>query len=147
VSTVSLRAVTEDNLNDVIALKVAPHQENSVAPNVKSLAEAAVADEVMFRAIYADEEPVGFLMLSERRSVPRYYLWRFMIDADHQGKGYGAAAMRLLIEYVRELPNATELFLSYVPGDATPGPFYAKLGFVDTGRVQGGENEAVLALN
>ncbi len=100
-----------------------------VAPNVKSLAQAAVADEVMFRAVYAGEEPVGFLMLSERRSVPRYYLWRFMIDATHQDKGYGGEAMKLLIGYVGQLPNATELYVSYVPGEGSPGPFYAKLGF------------------
>lgn len=145
-SVVTLREVTDDNLEAVIALNVAPHQEEMVAPNLKSLAEAAVAEEVMFRAVYADEEPVGFLMLSERRSVPRYYLWRFMIDAAHQGKGYGREAMNLLLEYVRQLPDATELYLSYVPGEGSPGPFYAKLGFVDTGRVQDGEVEAVLAL-
>jgi diamine N-acetyltransferase len=146
-SVVTLRPVTEDNLAQVVALKVAPEQERSVAPNVYSLAEAAVTDDVMFRATYAGEEPVGFLMLSERRSVARYYLWRFMIDESHQGKGYGSEAMELLIDYVRNLGDATQLYLSYVPGEASPGPFYARLGFVDTGLVSDGENEAVLSLS
>lgn len=145
-SVVTLREVTDDNLEAVISLNVGPHQEEMVASNIKSLAQAAVADEVMFRAVYAGEDPVGFLMLSERRSVARYYLWRFMIDAAHQGKGYGREAVALLLEYVRQLPDATELFVSYVPGEGSPGPFYAKLGFVDTGRVHDGEVEAVLAL-
>lgn len=144
---VTLREVTEDNLRDVIALDVAPDQRHLVASNERSLAEAAVADEVMFRAVYADDDPVGFLMLSERRSVPRYYLWRFMIDAHHQGKGYGTDAMALLIEYVRGLPGATKLYLSYVPGDGSPQSFYEALGFADTGRVHEGEREAVLNLS
>lgn len=143
---VSLRVVTNENLEDVIALSVSPAQEAFVAPNIKSLAQAAVTDEAMFRAIYADDEPVGFLMLSERRAASRYYLWRFMIDARHQGNGYGKAATELLVDYVRQLPGATELFVSYVPGEGSPGAFYAKLGFVDTGRVHGDEVEAVLSL-
>jgi diamine N-acetyltransferase len=144
---VALRHVNKDNLRRVIALEVAPDQAHLVAPNVKSLAEAAVSEDAMFRAIYAGEEPVGFLMLSERRAEPRYYLWRFMIDAAHQGKGYGTAAMALLIDYVRDLPGADELFVSWVPGDGSPAPFYRALGFVETGRVHDGEHEAVLTLS
>lgn len=144
---VTLRPVTQDNLHRVIALEVAPDQVHLVAPNVKSLAEAAVADDAMFRAIYAGDEPVGFLMLSEQRSVPRYYLWRFMIDATHQGKGFGTAAMALLVDYVRELPGAKELFVSWVPGDGSPAPFYRALGFTETGRVHDGEHEAVLTFS
>jgi diamine N-acetyltransferase len=144
---VTLRPVNPDNLRRVLALEVAPDQQHLVAPNMRSLAEAAVSDDAMFRAIYAGEEPVGFLMVLEQRSVPRYYLWRFMIDKAHQGNGYGTAAVALLIEYVRGLPGATELYVSWVPGEGSPAPFYRRLGFVETGRVEHGEHEAVLALS
>ena len=83
---------------------------------------------------------------NDQPEKPRYYLWRFMIDTEHQGRGYGKAAMKLLIEHVRTRPKATELFLSYVPHPQGPEHFYAKLGFADTGRVHDGEREMRLDL-
>ena len=141
---VTLRAVTDDNFDQVVELQVADAQEQFVAPNERSLAQAAVTTEVMFRAIYAGDDPVGFLMLSTKPD--RFYLWRYMIDERHQVKGYGKAAMELVIEHTRQQPNVTELYLSYVPGQGSPEGFYKSLGFVDTGVVQDGETEAVLQL-
>ena len=54
--------------------------------------------------------------------------------------------MELLIEHVRTLPDATELFLSFVPGPDGPESFYRSLGFEPTGRIEGTEHEMVLAL-
>ena len=108
---VSLREVVESNVRPVMDLAVRADQRRYVADNARTIAEHAYADEAWLRSIYADEVPVGLLLLSERRSLPRYYLWRFMIDARHQGCGYGRAAMGLLVEYVRTLPNAFELFV------------------------------------
>ena len=136
---VTLEEITAENLRAVMALKVKPEQEGYVAPNSVSIAQKCFDDESWMRAIYAGEEPVGFVLLSERRSVPRYYLWRYMIDAAHQGRGYGSRALDLLVEYVRTLPGAPELFLSYQPGPAGPRDFYAKYGFEDTGVEHDGE--------
>lgn len=143
---VELREVTNDNLRAVLEMSVTDDQQNYVAPNAWTVAEHAYATEAWLRAIYADEEPVGLLLLSERRKVPRYYVWRFMIDRHHQRQGYGRAAMELLIDHVRMLPDATELFLSHVPGPHGPYEFYRRLGFEETGREEGGEREMVLAL-
>lgn len=145
-AAVTLREIDADNLRDVMALRVAPSQEGFVAPNSVSIAQYWYTDEAWMRAIYAGEEPVGFVMLSERRNVPRYYLWRFMVDVRFQGNGYGRSAMEQVIAYVRTLPSATELFLSYVPDPAGPRGFYAGLGFEDTGVEHGGELEMVLQL-
>ncbi|NND01837.1 MAG: GNAT family N-acetyltransferase [Acidimicrobiia bacterium] len=143
---IALVEITADNLRAVMDLKVKPSQDDFVAPNSVSIAQKCFDDESWMRAIYAGDDPVGFVLLSERRNIPRYYLWRYMIDADHQGKGYGAAGMDLLVEYVRTLPNATELFLSYVPAPDGPRDFYARVGFADTGREEGGEREMRLEL-
>lgn len=142
-STVSLRPVTKDNLDAVLNLEVAEAQKGFVAPNAISMAEAALEPKAWPRAIYADETPVGFLMMH----LPTCYLWRFMIGAEHQGKGYGYQALNRLIEYVRLRPQAKELTLSYVPGEGSPLPFYQKLGFVDTGEVHDGENIMKLTLD
>lgn len=138
--TIHLREVTLDNLSQVCDLQVAPQQEEFVAPNVYSIAEAYFAREVAwFRAIYDGEQPVGFLMLNDDTHAQRYMLWRLMVAAEQQGKGYGRRAIELLLDYVRTRPGARELLTSYVPGEKDAGGFYRKLGFQDTGEQEAGE--------
>jgi len=145
-SVVSLREVTADTVHAIIRLKVKPEQTSFVAENATSIAQAYFEPKAWFRAIYADETPVGFVMLFDDPEKPEYYLWRYMIDARYQRMGFGRRAMGLFIDYVRSRPNATELFTSYVPGEGTPGPFYAGLGFVETGEVDDDENVMKLVL-
>ena len=139
-SVVSLREVTKESLGRVLRLKVSPEQDRFVASNAISIAQAYFDREIAwFRAIYADETPVGFLMLEDRPELPKYFLWRFMIDARFQGLGFGARAIALLLDHVRTRPGATELGVSVVPGDGGPGRFYEKQGFRYTGEVDEGE--------
>jgi diamine N-acetyltransferase len=144
---VSLREVTAQTVGAICDLSVAPGQESFVAPNSVSIAEAYFCEKAWFRAIYADETPVGFLMLYDDPQKPEYFLWRFMIANSHQGKGYGRRAMELLIEHVRGRPMAEELALSYVPGKGSPEGFYRGLGFEPTGKVNEGEIVMTLRLN
>ena len=74
-----------------------------------SIAEAHFEPKAWFRAIYAGEDPVGFVMLYDDPEKPEYYLWRLMIAGEHQRKGYGREALRLLVEHVRARPGAREL--------------------------------------
>ena len=138
-SQVSLSEVTKDTLQSVLDLKVSPDQEKFVATNAKSIAQAHFYENAWFRAIYADDFPVGFVMLSDVPEKGEYFLWRFMIAAEYQGKGYGREALRLLIEHVKTRPNAKELFTSHVPGEGSPGGFYEKMGFEYTGEEHDGE--------
>jgi diamine N-acetyltransferase len=139
-SAVSLREVTKANLRDVLRLAVAPEQEKFVASNAVSIAQAYFQrDNAWFRAVYADETPVGFVMLDDQPEQAEYSVWRFMIDHAVQGLGFGARAMDLLMDHVRTRPGATELLLSCVPGDGSPGPFYERLGFSYTGAVEDDE--------
>ena len=138
-ATVSLREITQATLGPILELKVAPEQEQFVAPNAVSIAQAHFSDKAWFRAIYADDTPVGFVMLHDDPEQPEYFLWRLMVAAEHQGKGFGRRAVERLLDYVRTRPGAKELLVSYVPGDGCPEPFYRKLGFEPTGRVEGGE--------
>ena len=136
-ATVELREVTKDDVRAICRLAVAPGQMSFVAPNAVSFAEALFEPIAWFRGVYADGIPVGFAMLSIDRAAPEYYLWRLMIDARYQGRGYGRSAMALIIDFVRTLPRATELVVSWVPADGGPEPFYRGLGFVPTGEMDG----------
>ena len=139
VPEVSLREITRENLRPILDLSVTEAQDAFVAPNSVSIAEAHFAEDAWFRGIYADEEPVGFAMLSLRPDKPQYYLWRFMIDHRYQGMGFGFRAMELIVDFVRRQPNADSMILSYVKEEGGPRDFYAKLGFTDTGEEHNGE--------
>jgi len=144
---VTLREVTKDTARSIMRLKVADNQAHFVADNAVSIAQAYFQREnAWFRAVYANETPVGFLMLyddpNDTPDKPEYFLWRFMIDARYQGHGFGKRAIELLIEHVKTRPGATELGVSCVPGEGSPCPFYEKLGFVYTGEKD--EDELIL---
>lgn len=149
---VSLRPITRETVWSIVDMKVAPEQERFVGPNSDSLHEALFAPEAWFRAIYADDTPVGFVMLGENcnahgpLSTPtgEYYLWRFMIAAEHQGRGYGRRALELLIASLEVRPEVTMLVTSCGTGEGSPRDFYRKLGFEETGEIV--DDEVVLQL-
>ncbi len=149
---VSLREITSRTVRAVVGLSVSEAQKRFVAPNAVSLSEALFARTAWYRAIYRDEEPVGFVMLSDDSLIeplpdpPEIVVWRFMVDARHQRQGIGRAAMRLVIEHARQRRIFTTLTLSHVPGDGGPEPLYRSLGFRPTGRVVDGEVEMALPL-
>jgi diamine N-acetyltransferase len=104
-----------------------------VAPNAVSLAQALFEPTAWYRAIYADETLVGFVMVEDDPTAQEYSLWRLMVAGPYQGRGFGRQALDLVVEYVRARPGATELRTSYVPGVGSPGDFYVKCGFRETG--------------
>jgi diamine N-acetyltransferase len=136
---ISLREVTAETVRAVCKLDVRPAQRGFVAPNSFSIAQAHFEPRAWFRAVYANETPVGFVMLELDRERESYFLWRFMIDAAHQGRGYGKRALDLVLAYVRTLPGARELRSSYLPGRGSPRDFYLRYGFVETPERDGRE--------
>ncbi len=140
-SNVSLREVTAETVRVICRLDVSEAQKHFVAPNAISIAEAYFEPKAWFRAIYADETPVGFLMLYDDSDKRDYFLWRYMIDEHYQKMGFGERAMDLLLAYVRSRPGAHELRLSCHPGEEGPEPFYRRYGFTLTGKMLGNEAE------
>jgi len=139
-SRVTLREIDSvEVLDAVLALRVSEWQRTFVADNTKSIAQSTQSEFAWPRAIYADETPIGFLMLWDDPEKPQYYLWRLMIDERWQGLGFGREAMRQLIEHVRGRPGATGLTTSVMPKRGGPRPFYEGLGFVATGEWEAGE--------
>jgi diamine N-acetyltransferase len=143
---VTLRELTGETVRAICDLEVAPEQRGYVAPNAVSIAQAYFEPKAWFRAVYAGETPVGFVMLELDTAAKEYFLWRFMIAAEHQHRGYGRQALDLVVDHVRRLPGATKLVSSFVPGEHGPRGFYLGYGFVETGEVHGGERVIELAL-
>lgn len=138
---IHFKEITKENLGKIWKLEVFEHQKDQVASNGWSIAEGNYDETAWFRAIYNDEEAVGFVMLEIDDKEKEYGVWRFMIDKNHQGKGYGRAAMELIKKVMKEkVPDITEFTLSYVPKEeGGADAFYRKVGFEDTGEVLHGE--------
>ena len=151
---VTLREITDANRAEVLRLEVSPEQSDFVDGVASSLQEATDTPDAhpWFRAIYADETPVGFVMITDGVPVGHpqfewpYYLWRLLIDGRHQRHGYGTAALDLVVEYVRRRPGAVELVTSAVPGEGSPTTFYERYGFRATGAMLDREHVYVLPL-
>jgi diamine N-acetyltransferase len=128
-----------------------PVQRRMVSDNSISIAQAHCSENAWMRAIYADDEPVGFLLLhtgsdyEDGIDCPGIFLWRLMIAGGCQGKGYGRKAMNRLLGQLRSLGIA-ELYTSCEVGEGSPEGFYQKFGFVPTGEYYGEQPELVLKL-
>jgi RimJ/RimL family protein N-acetyltransferase len=152
---VELVEITPQNVRRVGELDRAFSQRRFVSSVYQSYGDALVAPlhegtrvEPWFRAIAADGEPVGFMMVAEPMPTrPHPYLWRLMIDWRHQGRGIGRAALEQLAQQ-RAAGGATHLLLSCTADlTGTPEPFYRRLGFERTGNVnEWGETEMIAPL-
>jgi len=91
-----------------------------------------------YRAVYADDEPIGFVMLSwdvepqPPEIIGPWFLWKLLIGERHHGQGYGREVVRHVADLVRA-ERATEILTSYVDAPGGPAGFYERLGFVPTG--------------
>jgi diamine N-acetyltransferase len=149
---ISLQLITNDNFREITKLSdtLTEQQKKCVAPNVYSLAQAYLNIEHAWpRAIYLDDTPIGFMMVDINpedidQKENAYYLWRFMISKDYQGKGYGKKAIDLLIEKCL-IDKKLSLYTSCDMEEEMPYRFYMNYGFIDTGVFD--DDEKVLKLN
>ena len=132
---VRLESVATENFQEVVGLSVAEEQSNFVTTNAYSLAEVFVKPTWVPKAIFAGDELVGFLMYDSTDCE----LVRMMIDSKYQGKGYGAGAMRALIDEFETDCMCTESKTSYVVGNKTAERLYRSIGYVPTGEIKDGE--------
>jgi len=141
---VTLEEIGDGNRAALLALRVAPGQEQFVSSVHESLAEAAEYPQARpwYRAVVVDGTPVGFVMVSWDAEpdppdiIGPWFLWKLIIDERYQGRGYGAEVVRQVAGLVRA-DGAADLLTSYVPLPGGPAGFYERLGFVPTGDVDG----------
>ncbi len=163
-----LEKITWDNFEAVLNLHVNKEQKSFVATNKDSLVHACLAmtadgKQVFPFGIYKDKKPVGFIMIGydigeDDGTEPSadwflrnsYYIWRFMIDRRHQGKGYGREAMKLALDFIRTFPagKAEYCWLSYEPDNEAAKKLYLSFGFEEQPEhyEEGEEMPAVLKL-
>ena len=162
---VALRTVDHGNWIKCIAREVTGEQRRFVNPNLFSLAEAYVHSdanrseaEEYYRcipfAVYCGDEMVGFAMITYEKDYdldhrPAYEIYRLMIDKNHQGKGYGRAAVRLLLDYIRTFPcgRAESVYAAWHPENEISGKTFLGCGFTAAGTDDDGAVVARCRLN
>lgn len=126
-----LKPITKDNWYKAISLRVREDQVQFVASNAVSLAQLNFLENFHAKAIYHEEEMVGFTLFGIDEDDHEYWIYRMMIDQKHQGKGYGKQAVQLVIDDIRSLKEERHatITLSYDPSNEHAKRVYEKMGF------------------
>lgn len=143
---IRLVAVTEANRALVAVLELAPEQMDFVASNADSLEEAETDEDARPRVIVAGDRVVGFLMYDASRDDDEARIYRFMIDRASQGRGYGKAALREVLDEIKGLGHVGHVSICYEPDNEAARNLYRTAGFVEEGLDEDGEMIADLAL-
>jgi len=134
--TVSLQPLSRENVRAVCELRLAEDQQHLVAPAAFTVAEGNYEPGALLRAIHLDDQPVGVLLVEVETGTP--HLLRFMVGADHQGRGVGSRAVELLVEELRA-DGWESLETSVVPVAGGAEGFWRRCGFQGTDRTHYGE--------
>lgn len=154
------REITGDTVRALSDISVHDNQRELVADNAITIAQSHYDRLSWVRGLWIDTEPVGLIAMIDLRSDhpdrepgdPENvaYLWRLMIAGDHQGKGYGAQAMRIAFDQAR-LWGRDTFCVSVVeePQDTRKGTrkegvqsaqaFYQRFGLQPTEKISDGE--------
>lgn len=141
-----------DNLDALLGLRVGPAQQGLVAEAAVTLAQAQFEPGSVVWGLWNDDTAVGLMAMIDPRHSPfldpsddpkAAYLWRLLIDAAHQGRGFGRKALDLALQQTRAwgLPRLT---VTVVDRENSALRFYENYGFQKTGRLPHGEVELVL---
>lgn len=135
---VRLAEITEENWLDVASLSVHEEQKAFLAPPIGIIARGYVYRNCngKVRVIQNDEEVIGVALTREFMDEPLGYdLQQFMIDKRYQGKGYGAEALRLILEELRSEAHFDHVEVCVKKEDKAAVRLYEKMGFTDSGYV------------
>ena len=136
---VSLVAVDAQNWRDVAAVTPRPGQERFVAPTTYYLCLCSYGPDWTPLGISVAGQIVGHVMWAVDEDDGSYWIGGLVIDADHQRRGIGRAAIEALVaRFAAEAPDAG-VALSYQPDNEPARALYAGLGFVETGETEGDE--------
>ena len=153
---IEARKINRGNLDALLDLEVRDDQKQLVASNAVTIAQAHYEPAAWLRGLWAGDRAVGLLAMVDfgpehpaiRSGDPQNaaYLWRLMIDAAQQRKGYGRGAIELAFRQARDW-GRDALCLHVAEQDGNALPFYKRFGFAPTDRVDNGERFMVASLS
>ncbi len=134
---VTLRPITVKNWKECAQLTLDESQRELLPSNLYSIAEAQFYPEARSLAIYNDRcKMVGYVLFGRDSISGMWKVFRLMIDARHQRKGYGEAAMKTVKQQIGDQPDDDTILICYQDVNQVARKLYARLGFVEeTGKV------------
>ena len=140
-----MRLVDIDSGNWRVPLRVSKEQEAYVANIMTILARAYAYRNSRSRAflIYEDETPVGMVLYHDEESLDAYVFSELFIDERFQGKGYGRAATKLVLDHLKKDGKYRKVILCYIEGNEAARKLYESFGFAATDR---DEDEIIMEL-
>ena len=129
---ISLEDVTSANYEEVCDLDVTKAQQEYVACNMWSLVESHYNVGYTCKAIYQNNEPVGFFMWVQE-TLTKVSIWRFMVDEHHQNKGIGRQALLMAIAEIKTTSKLEQIEICYNPKNPVAKDFYSSFGFEEVG--------------
>jgi len=139
---VVLEPVDRRNFRKLSAMQLRPEQTRFVTPPLGTLARCYVrlfgdTFEHLPHLIVAAGEAVGYATtVCDPASAEDYWIDDIMIDAEHQGRGYGRAAMLEVIKMIAaRYPRCRAVQLTCFRTNSNAAALYKSLGFEPTGGV------------
>lgn len=126
---INFKEIDKSNYNTCINLKVADHQKDYVTSNAISLVQAFYEEELYPIGIYDNEEMVGFILYDYDKELEGWSFSRFMIDINHQNKGYGSKALEKFLEFFHNKYEEENLYTSVEIDNDVAMKLYEKYGF------------------
>lgn len=125
-----------DSENWRLDLSVTEAQKHYVANSAVMLARAYAYRAERSRAfiIYDDEMPVGMGLYYDCPELDAYDFSQLFIDARYQGKGYGRAAVKLVLDTLKRDGKYNKVILCYIEGNNVAKRLYESFGFAETDR-------------
>lgn len=135
---VQLIDVTEENWRAVAELQVLPSQQRFTRSALFSIAEAQFYPDARLKAIMGDEgRPVGLVLYGLDDTDGHYWIFRLLLDAAQQRKGYGRAAVDKVIGELTAVPECQDVWVRYYPDNLAAEALYRSSGFSEVGDVKG----------
>ncbi|HEY0735492.1 MAG TPA: GNAT family N-acetyltransferase [Herpetosiphonaceae bacterium] len=143
--SIQLEPITRENWYACSQLDVKPEQRPFVSSNLLCIAEMQFYPAWGAYAISSGEQMVGFVMYEHEQEQDEWWISALMIAADHQGRGYGKAAIRELIAVMQQ-KGCREVLVGYADDNRVARVLYHSLGFQEIGLDDEGDMVARLCL-
>ena len=116
-----------------IDLEVSEEQKNYVCTSLVMLARAWLHRKLRPRVfnVYDDDTAVGMGMYLDAPEKNAYDFCQLFIDKHHQGKGYGKAAIQLVLDAMKEEGKYPKVSMCYVEGNDASRNLFEQFGFAE----------------
>jgi len=121
-----------------------PLEETWMANNAFSLLQCVYEDDWDCRLMMDGEVPVGFVFYGYDREEDYYLLCRYMIDVEHQGRGYGTAFLPIVVGQIRQQYGCKDVYTCVADENANALHLYRRFGFEPTDKMDAEERVYIL---